>query len=219
MANHIDIVPGQRLRVLLADAAGSDQGFDTVVRHVGVDFFRVDHPRSGQERAQLFPKDRVVLRLELHGRLYSFDSIVRQVEEVPSEIVTMSLPQGVEHTERREFYRLAVHITPLYAARVDDQRGEIERLDATVLDISGGGIQLSTKQPVELGARLHLVILTGGDSIEVEVKVVAGGSKKDDRLSRYRVNTQFIDLQRVMRERIVSFVFREQVDLLKKGVL
>ena len=218
MPSYIDFSPGQRIRVV-NNSGTREATYESVVRHISDDGMRIDHPRRDGQRLELWPEDELQLAVELHGRLYTFMSAVRAVEEVPAEIVTIDLPEEVDHQERRNFFRLITRIEPRYTAVTNAEGAELELLDATILDISGGGMQLLSKQPVEVGARIRVIFPLAVDSVEADVIVLALSVQHDGRRSAYRINTRFADLPREIQERIIRFVFSAQLELLKKGVL
>ncbi len=128
-------------------------------------------------------------------------------------------PTEADHSERRQFYRLLTTLEPRYAARVSTEGEELERVEARILDLSGGGMQLHTRHWLPVGARLRLIFALENDPQDVDalatvLSVVRPGASR----AFYRVHCRFIDLARSERERIVRFIFRKQIDFRKKGV-
>ena len=223
MPDFIDLRPGQPLRVLRTGDPGDSQ-YASAVRHVSPEVMRIDPPQRDGEVMPLHPDDDVMLALHINGRMYTFVSTVQAIEAAPQASVIVDRPRLVEQGDRREFFRLPVSIQPSHAAILDSEGNEDVLLEATILDVSAGGVQLRSKQPIEAGQRIRLVFSLDEDSPEVDVTVVARSvmlalsSLADGRRTHYRVNTRFEGAPRAVQERIVKFVFRRQLTFLKKGV-
>ncbi len=218
MPSYIDLRPGQRVSVL-RDGGALSQGFLSVIRQVSPETVRLDMPRRGTETLAVTRGDDVMLMLELHGRLFTCLSRVQQVDTAPIEVLYVDRPSAVEQSERREFFRLALTIRPRYAAALTADGEERTRLDAAIRDISGGGVQLTTRQYVAPGERVRLMFDLAGDPVEADVRVIT-----TDELAAtgprptYRVNAHFEDLPRAVQDRVVRFVFQQQVQFMRKGV-
>lgn len=219
MPSYVELRPGQRVSVL-PDAGALSQGFVSVIRHVSPETVRLDMPRRGEQAIAVSSGDDVMLMLELHGRLYTFMSSVQAVETAPVEVMYIDRPSAVEQSERREFFRLALTIRPRYAAVLTADDEERERLDAAIRDISGGGVQLTTKQYVAPGDRVRLMFDLGHDPVEADVRAITTNELVESRRPgrTYRVNAQFERLPRAVQDRIVRFIFRQQVQFMRKGV-
>ena len=150
--------------------------------------------------------------VQLHGRVYTCTSAVVQVQEIPVESMLIEHPTEVTHSERRQFYRLFTNITPRYAARTNEDGDELERLEIRIIDISGGGVQMRVGQSIPVGCRVRLIFALGGDPFEIDVTVLGlSAQRPSGRRSFYRANARFSEIERAMQERIVRFIFRQQM--------
>lgn len=210
MAGSIDLRPGMRLNVM----RGGDMlsaSYESVIRRVTADGLSIDRPEREGERLDLGPGDDVTLAVQVHGRLYTFISSVLEVQDIPAMAVVITQPQEVTHNERRQFFRLLTSIDPRYAARTNGEGEEIERLDARILDLSGGGVQLRVNRWVPVGARVRLIFSLNVTSVEVDVTVLAlSVQRPDSRRTFYRVNCRFIEIAREVQESIIRFIFQQQ---------
>lgn len=212
MPEFIDLRPGLMLNVMPGHSMLS-ASYQAVIRLVSDDGIRVDRPRQGASRLELRPGDDVTLILQLHGRMYTCTSRVLEVQDVPVESLLLEHPTEVKHNERRQFYRLLTSITPRYAARTNKDGDELDRLDdVRIVDISGGGVQMRVKQWVPVGSRMRLIFALEQDPLEIDVNVLALAVQRPDvRRSYYRLNSKFIEMERDVQERIIRFIFRQQM--------
>ena len=211
MPEFIDLRPGLMLNVMPGHSMLS-VSYQAVIRRVSDDGIRVDRPRQGESRLELRPGDDVTLILQLHGRMYTCTSRVLEVQDVPIESLLLEHPAEVKHNERRQFYCLLTSITPRYAARTNKEGDELDRLDVRIVDISGGGVQMRVKEWVPVGSLVRLVFALEQDPLEIDVNVLALAVQRPDvRRSYYRINSKFIEIERDIQERVIRFIFRQQM--------
>jgi c-di-GMP-binding flagellar brake protein YcgR len=220
MPEFIDLRPGLMLNVMPGYSMLS-VSYQAVIRHVSDDGIRVDRPRLGESRLELSPGADVTLILQFHGRMYTCTSRVLEVQDAPVESLLLEHPTEVKHNERRQFYRLLTSITPRYAACTNKDGDELERLDdVRIIDISGGGVQMRVKEWVPVGSRVRLVFALEQDPLEIDVNVLALAVQQPDvRRSYYRINSKFIEIERDVQERIIRFIFRQQMLLRQQNVI
>ncbi len=216
MPEYVDLRPGQRINVL-KDAGTLEVSYVSTIRHVSPVAVRIDAPRRGDDVLDFKVNDEMMIMVDLQGRLYTFASRVQKIEPA-DDAVLIDRPRVVEQSERRQFFRLAVNIRPKYAAIVDDDGSEKRRLEAMILDISGGGMQLRAKQPIDTGNRVHVVFPLGDDQLEADITVLAASAVEGEAPWMYRANARFLTLPRQVQERIIRFIFKQQLDFMKRGV-
>ena len=216
MPTYVQLQPGQRVHVL---PAGGTLGapYESTIRHVAPVAVRVDLPRRGNEFLDLEPDAQVLIVLDQHGRLYTFTTAVQAVD-LATETLVVDRPRIVEQSERRQFFRLTVSIRPRYTAVIDEAGEELRRIEALILDISGGGMRLRSKQPVSDGDRLHVVFPIRGEQLDVDVVVNSAGHTPNETPWAYHAGAHFAPQTRQLQERVIRFVFQEQVRYLKRGV-
>lgn len=216
MTGFIDLRPGQAISVQ-QDAGALATAYASTIRHVSPVGVRVDLPKRGAERMPVQAGDDLMIMVDLQGRLYTFTTHVEQVDS-RAEAMVIERPRVVEQSERRQFFRLAMNIRPLYVAVMDEDREEKRRVDAIIVDLSGGGVQMRTKQLISTGEHLHAVFPLGDDNIEVDMRVISADQTDADPPWLYRANGKFDSLTRQAQERIIRFIFRQQVEWAKRGV-
>jgi len=218
MTGYIELRPGQHVTVQHSGAPPED-AYVARVRGVGSMQVRLEPPRRAGERMPLAPGDEVVLLIESQQKLFTCESQVIEVIDLPVEMVTIRRPQAADHAERREYYRLPTSIQPRYLGLTNDDQEELGRIDAVLMDLSGGGLQLRSKQPVEIGALLRVIFMLDGDPVDLDVTIQALSVLPEVRTPQYRIRGTYVRLPRHMQERLIRFIFREQVERLKRGVV
>lgn len=206
----VDLRPGMRISVMRGEGMLS-AAHETVIRRVAEDGVHIDRPQGVRDPLNLRPGDEVTLMVQLHGRLYTFASRVLDAPDIPVTAVLVAHPHEVEHVERRQFFRLLTSIDPRYAARTDGEGQELERLDARILDLSGGGVQLRVDRWLPVGAHVRLIFSLDADPAEVDVTMlVLAVQRPDSRHTFYRLNCRFREIAREVQERIIRFIFQQQ---------
>jgi c-di-GMP-binding flagellar brake protein YcgR len=218
VADFLDLKPGHRVQVRPAGARNG-RGHDSTVLEIEATTVLIEVPTREGEPLRLRPGDQVHVSLQAHGRRYSFDTAVQSLHDGPQPGVSLEMPSAVAQHDRREFYRLPIMIHPRYAALTDKDGEEVERVELVIADISGGGLRLRAHRWVPVGTRMRLIFDLGDDEDELDALAEAVSVDEDGRRGSYRVNARFVEPSRQLEERIVRFVFSQQVELLQKGVL
>ncbi|MFN8638342.1 MAG: PilZ domain-containing protein [Dehalococcoidia bacterium] len=154
---------------------------------------------------------------QIHGRTYELDATIVGVETTPPGLVT-TLPVEARRQQRRNFYRLNVSIRARAAWREPDEDNEGEFLvhdlrGAQLLDVGGGGAQVRAADPVPLGATMTLEFSLEAGAPPIQVNARALTCRAEERTHAYRINTQFVGIDRRTQERIVRFIYQEQTRL------
>ena len=71
---------------------------------------------------------------------------------------------------------------------------------------------MRVKEWVPVGSRVRLVFALEQDPLEIDVNVLALAVRRPDvRRSYYRINSKFIEIERDVQERVIRFIFRQQM--------
>lgn len=215
MPAFVDLRGGQRISVLKgAGALGA--AYASTIRFVAPMAMRIDTPRRDGAAIDFEAGEAIMIMVDLQGRLYTFTSRVQQVE-AGTDSVLIDRPSIVQQSERRQFFRLGVSIRPRYAAIVDSDGDERRRLDAIMLDLSGGGSQLRAKQRIDVGNRVHLVFDLDDEEIEADLAAMTTSAIQAEAPWIYRANGRFVGLPRQLQEHFIRYIFRQQVAQLRRG--
>ncbi|MGE3961791.1 MAG: flagellar brake protein [Dehalococcoidia bacterium] len=218
MPAYVELLPGTRITVSPpGDPFGAS--YEATVRSVLPSQLRLGLPRRDRDVLEVEPGDQLTMFTTVHGRIFRFTASVRLVE-VDNDTFFIDTPREAEKTERREFYRLPVRITPRVATRLDDSGKEVQPLHAVILDLGGGGVMLQSREYVAAGSRLRLVFELDGDPFDMDIAtLVLTCTRPASNAQHYRLHCQFLEPNRFELERLVRFVYRQQAELRRKGVI
>ncbi|RKX29879.1 MAG: hypothetical protein DRP47_00645 [Candidatus Zixiibacteriota bacterium] len=188
---------------------------------------------------------RCMVLLTRKDAVYQFDTRIRTVKTSKGKKYLLESPGNVRRVQRRQFVRIEVWQKITYALVPSDNQeisepNELEWIEGTVVDISGGGVLLKTNREIKEGTlvvfRLEFLAESGLPSI---IAAVCRRSFKNDKipmsgfeLLRYEQLTRAYDSTRlkllpesvrafdiIAQNNLVNFVFKRQVELRKKGLL
>ncbi|HZK34590.1 MAG TPA: PilZ domain-containing protein [Bacillota bacterium] len=169
-----------------------------------------------------------------NGSLYMFDAqiLYRLVENIP--LYKISFPKTYKRIQRRDFVRAPVYVPVLYrreTSKANDTRhmlrerspDEIEDLfegtwqRASTLDLSGGGMKLCTKTPLE--ADTNLITIIRDDELEVAVKGRVIRCRKHVGLKvNYHSGIKFIGIHETIQDKIISYIFEKIRQMSKREI-
>ncbi len=134
------------------------------------------------------------------------------------------LPAAIDTIERRQHYRLQTALRPraLYRLVVgpEDTPGEDAALeDCTIVDLSEGGICLSTRVRLDESERLGIQFhLPGAGDISARLRVLSVDEPAKGKLN-LRVHCIFADIRLSDRDRIARYLMRRQLEMRRRGQL
>ncbi|MCT4606741.1 MAG: PilZ domain-containing protein [Marinisporobacter sp.] len=120
--------------------------------------------------------------------------------------------------QRREFFRLDVVLNAkIRAIELEDHEKIILALTK---DISGGGLRVISKEPLELGSTIEISIESGKETFVLKGKILRCTPYKDEG-SKYDfdIGISLDDASEKVREKIISFIFDYQRKMRKKGLI
>jgi c-di-GMP-binding flagellar brake protein YcgR len=231
------------LAVELEIPDGPAQGrYPTRVLECEGDTISVALPLSGGEFATVRPGDRVTVEYIDRGGRYRLHTRVTAVTHEPPAAVTVGNPADVQCEQRRGFVRLAVSVPVTYAAlsavgpggnargvRVTRRtEGGLTVLApvcrvARTRDLSGGGMMLAVEENLKAGEVLQFEFtVPGGPLVRGNAEVLrVEDPEPGDAPERPRrlVALRFLDLDDRLRDRIVAFLFAEEVRRWRAGLI
>lgn len=218
MASYVDLQPGTRIKVSPpGDPLGAS--YEATVRATLPSQLRLGLPRREHEVLEVQPGDQLTMFTTVHGRVFRFKTSVRLIE-VDNDSMFIDTPREAEQTERREFYRLPVRIVPRLAARLDDAGNEVQPIQSVILDLGGGGVMLQSREFVAAETRLRLVFELEGDPFDMDIAaLVLSCARPSSNAQHYRLHCQFLEPNRHELERLIRYVYRQQAELRRKGVI
>ncbi|HHV65659.1 MAG TPA: pilus assembly protein PilZ [Peptococcaceae bacterium] len=146
---------------------------------------------------------------------YSFQSTIleRLAEPIPTLII--KYPGIIQKIQRRKYVRIPL-TRPLKYRVFREQGNEDEKIGA-MKDLSGGGLRFQTKE--ELPLQTKLTVRANMDTKELEIPGLVIRTTKDEETDLYNISIQFLDISEKTRDEIISYVFKIQREMLRKGLI
>ena len=139
-------------------------------------------------------------------------------------LLFLGLPDDIQCSERRSTFRLETSIKPqsLYRLVIDPEdlpEDPAPNIDGTVVDLSEGGLCLSTPARLISGERLGIQASLGeGHEFTARMQVTGVDDPPSGHRNR-RVHCRFTDISRADRERVAKFLMRRQLEMRRRGQL
>jgi c-di-GMP-binding flagellar brake protein YcgR len=217
------LAPGLALHIRYEASSGLQQ-VSTRVEEVYADGISVLVPMEKLQRRPL-PSGRIV---EVHythrGRWLQFLSEVKGHSK-DGALDFLAMPQKVESSDRRRFFRLQTAIKPscIFRIVVDEGTGANEDDQATltgsVIDLSEGGLCLSTRDRATVGERLGMqMTLSDAGELTVRMRVTSIEEPEEGRVNR-RLHCEFTGITLGDRDRIAKYLMRRQIEMRRRGQL
>ena len=150
---------------------------------------------------------------------YAFQARVISRKDGGAPTLTLEKSSEVQRMQRRSYFRIQARLRVIFnIERDDNETAELRQNEGQTLNISGGGMLLSTKSKLEIGDNLPLMLyLSEQDGI-----VATGRVERLEYLSSkglYRAGIVYAAIHEHDRDKIIAFVFKREIDLRKKGLL
>ena len=149
--------------------------------------------------------------------IYGFNSSLLQKRISPLPVWIVSIPKEMKKIQQRAFVRLDVSlpVTLEYDTEADD---EPVLMKASTKDIGGGGLQLITEQPLQIGKNFLVYIeLPDNEAIQAKIEIVRCYKPMEDR-DLYWSAVKFVEINENYRDKIIRFIFRKQLEQRQKGM-
>ncbi|MEO9254851.1 MAG: flagellar brake protein [Tepidiformaceae bacterium] len=139
----------------------------------------------------------------------------------------LRIPSNIESSERRNAFRLETSIKPSSLYRLiidkdtipDDGGAENPNIEGTIVDLSEGGLCLSSSARFmsleRLGVQANI-----GEALEFTARMIVTGVEDPPAGRRNRrVHCHFTDISRADREKVAKFLMRRQLEMRRRGQL
>lgn len=139
----------------------------------------------------------------------------------------LAMPAGIQDADRRDYYRLPTAITPLSVYRlvvtpagVEPDEGQPDHeLACTIVDLSEGGLCLSSRTPATVGEWLGLhADLSQAGEVHARMRVVGVDPPRPGNRNS-RIHCIFVDIGLSDRDRIARYLLRRQLEMRRRGQL
>ena len=152
------------------------------------------------------------------GKLYRFDAIVdKSVSEGMLHYVDIIVSSKIEKIERRDYFRIQTMKEVLIRKKEisNEKQKDNNYTQSVLIDLSGGGMQFSTREKFKAGDEIDILINIEGKDISLAGKIL--NINEQSELRTYRYGVEFKDMDRMIRENIVTYVFKTQREQLRKN--
>ncbi len=216
------LLPGLPLRIQVQTGDGVET-LATRVEDVNDERLVVLVPMQRLRQRPLPPSAVVRCEYFFRGRRWRFATEVRGTS-ADGQHQLLAIPAGIEDSDRRSYFRLSTALQPISVYRLVLDRESLEAdpetsLACTVVDLSEGGVCLSSKTRATVGDWLgiHLDLPLCGE-IKARMRVVAVDPPPPGNRN-YRIHCVFSDISRADRDRIARFLMRRQLEMRRRGQL
>jgi len=233
------LLPNQEIKVKAA-GMGVEKEFDSVIVAVTEKEITITAPRLKEDVYHLDPGAGVGVSLvRRNDAIYNFESRVLRTFVGRTPLVTISHTNDLERIQLRRYYRVEVEAPVAFALleRHEISRDAVSRDEAiaaailgarttgrgTLKNISGGGALLESRSVLSVGDFLNFDLdLWGGAKENITGEVVSIVSPPETegaeaRRRRTTVHLTFVGMNDRLRDRIVKYVFRRQLDDIRKA--
>ena len=170
-------------------------------------FFYINLPVCDGEYLFFVEGQKLSMLFNDENNIYKFETTVVKrtlVNQMP--LYKLEIPETYEKVQRRDFVRIEF-VQNLQYVRLSDKNEEVdnEYMSAVLLDISGGGLRMKSKEKSTTNDKIMIKISFDNDVVNIIGKIVRV-SKSEDR--EYIYGIKFDENQRSSTEKIVKIVFK-----------
>lgn len=160
----------------------------------------------------------VCLEFANEGGAFSFVSRVLGYEQTPVPVMVLQKPDKMERMQRRDYVRLEANITIDYSMLFTAAGDNGKRVRTQAKDISGGGLLFRAPGRLPLGTRLDVVLILDGTSIHTVGEVVRELPDMDTQEGNW-LGLRFVDIDERDREAIIRYIFNQQRERRRRGLV
>ena len=162
----------------------------------------------------------IQVAFELKSELYAFDAkVIHRYKEGNIYYLQMRAVSDIIQLQRRNFYRFESVLDIEYRLFHKDVKDEKEKgpfSKAISRDISGGGLCLMFETAPEMGMYIEGFI-SKINRLPFAGRIVRVILTEGTGINRYEIGVEFMNIDNRNREKIISFIFESQRNLIKKG--
>ncbi|NPV92424.1 MAG: hypothetical protein HPY50_16800 [Firmicutes bacterium] len=215
-----DIKPNQQAVIKVEEGFHAGK-YMSRVEEVNLNRIVMGAPIS-HNRIILLPRGQEIkVEMAIRGGLCRFGTPVRGQLNTPIPTIQVDWPEQVERIQRRNWVRIPLVADMTYSLLTEEPETAPLPVKSRSLDISGGGMLITTTQDKEalgnglLSLTLKLPALEL-NSIKARVAHILTGVNKS---TPNRVGVEFLDVPRMVREQIVKFINLKQREMIRMGQL
>lgn len=206
MAEEFDIHVRQKIQVL---KPGTNEWFNSSIQDIKQNVISISWPYLQERPLVLCKGDTVQVRLAAERAAYYFNTTVIGETKDNINLYQLAYPREVERIQQRSHVRLPVVLDVKYAVLQDDKK-PLKFIDASVVDLSGGGMKLAVREEIKENTRLMLNFILPfrgkPELVKLEAIVIRNQLVDQVRLI-YHLGVKFVDISFHQQDMIVRFIF------------
>lgn len=198
--------------------------YKSSIQDIGGDYVGISIPISNGEYAPLNNNDQVTVVYYNENDIYGFNAgiIGRKMDKIP--IILLTKPKDIKKIQRRKFFRVNL-LKEVQYLKTDKNISDsaLERLTrnskaftkAFMIDLSGGGFRLKTKEEIKSGDIFIIKIPLDHEDIFVLSNCIRVFKDMDSNL--YVSGFSFFNIDAKMQDKIIAYVFGIMREQMKKN--
>mgnify|MGYP005835122259 CR=1 FL=1 len=213
----MDFFPDLKVRQkIMVARRGEKEWFFSTIQDIRDGELFIEQPRQRERVLVFHPGEEVEVRITGENASYVFFTRVlgRTRDQIP--LYRLAPPETIQRVQQRRFVRFPVSLEVFYAFPPDEKKRRPRYLKGLSLDLSGGGVRLAVREPVEEGAvlqlRFTLPLKRGLKEIKTEGKVVRCWKSEKEGAAGYEIAVEFLDIGRTQQDYIVNFIFSRMAE-------
>lgn len=195
--------------------------YKSTIQDVGDNYIAISIPIANGKYAPLTKNEQVMVIYYSENNLYGFNTNVldRKKDTVP--LIILNMPDSVKKIQRRKFFRINLLKNAFYL-KVNENISDsgfntlikdIKEFSSGILvDLSGGGLKLKTKNEIKAGDTFIIKIQLHDEDVFILNKCIRVDKEMDSNL--YVAGFSFININTKVQDKIIAYVFwlmREQM--------
>lgn len=201
-----------------------DKVYKSNIQDVGKDYIGISIPISNGEYAPLNKNDHVTVVYYNENNLYGFNTDVmgRRMDIIP--MILLTIPKDIKKIQRRRFFRVNLLMNVQYL-KVDKNishstfnsliKDSKAFTKALMIDLSGGGFKLKTKEEIKSGDRFIIKIALEHENIFVLSNCMRAFRDMDTNL--YVSGFSFFNIETKIQDKIIAYIFGVMREQMKKN--
>lgn len=190
--------------------------YTSQIQDINGNELKISTPMYKSALIRLPEQTRVELLVFGEGKVYEFDAEVKKTTiEDKLYFTDIVVVTPVQKVERRCYFRVKT-TEDILVKKIDEnnQSNPNEYIKAITIDISGGGLQFSSTYDFEDNTMVEIKIDVDGKELLLDGKLL--NKTVQQGLGSYKYTVEFLNLDNLSQEEIISYVFKVQREKLRK---
>ena len=201
-----------------------DKVYKSSIQDIGEDYIGISTPIANGKYAPLIRNEQITVIYYDENNLYGFNTSVigRRMDKIP--IILLAMPKDIKKIQRRKFFRVSLLKNVEYL-KVDPNISDstfnrlIKNLEAfnkgLIIDLSGGGLKLKTKEEVKVEDRFIIKIPLEYENVFVISDCIR--AFRDINTNLYVSGFSFFNIERNTQDKIIAYIFGIMREQMKKS--